>query len=146
MGNSFLFFFKMLINRGKLGVHTINIIMKILIPTKVARFVFAAIMAVFGLFHFMNASGMSGMIPDWLPGGVFWVYLTGVALLAAAIALFSNKKARLAMYLLAFMLVIFVLVLHIPAVAGGDQNAMSMVLKDLAIAAGAIAFGNGLDE
>jgi uncharacterized membrane protein len=124
--------------------------MKTLIPTNVARYVYAAVMAIFGLFHFMGAQDMAGMIPGWLPGGIVWVYITGAALLAAAIALFINKKARLAMYLLALMLILFIAFLHIPAMNSADEcvkmGAMPNLLKDLALAAAAIVIGNGLDE
>ena len=43
-----------------------------LLTTTVARYVFAIPFGIFGLFHFMNASQMAGMVP--LPGGVVWVY------------------------------------------------------------------------
>jgi len=48
-----------------------------LLPTA-GRFLYALPMAVFGIMHFMNGSAMSGMVP--IPGGVFWVYVTGAAL------------------------------------------------------------------
>ncbi|CAM4033867.1 MULTISPECIES: hypothetical protein [Flavobacterium] len=36
------------------------------------RFSFFIPMVIFGLFHFMNAKAMAGMVP--IPGGVFWIY------------------------------------------------------------------------
>jgi len=103
---------------------------------KGGRYLFAIPFAIFGLFHFMGAEDMAGMVP--LPGAIFWVYLTGVALLAAAVSFIIEKKVRLAGLLLGIMLIIFVLTIHLPAVMGeAGQDAMPNVLKDLALAGGA---------
>ena len=54
-----------------------------------------------------------------------------------------QKKTRLAAALLAILLLVFVLVIHLPGVlAGGDSGQMSMMnlLKDLAIAGGALVY------
>lgn len=103
---------------------------------KVGRYLFALPFGIFGLFHFMNAGQMAGMVP--IPGGVFWVYLTGIALLAACISILFEKKARLACILLGVMLLIFVLTIHLPGVLGeGGQTAMTMLLKDTVMAGGA---------
>ena len=108
----------------------------------VARIIFGLPFAVFGILHFVNASGMAGMVP--IPGGVFWVYLTGIALIAASISILIEKYTRLACILLGVMLLIFVLSMHLPAVIGGEmQPSMSNLLKDLALAGGAwILAGN----
>ncbi len=102
---------------------------------KVGRLLFALPMAVFGLFHFMMAGAMAAMVP--IPGGVLWVYVTGLALIAAAASILSGKQAVLATRLLGLMLLIFALSIHLPALLGGDQAAMSNLLKDTALAGGA---------
>ena len=109
--------------------------------TKIGRFLLALPMAVFGILHFIGADGMAGMVP--IPGGVIWVYITGIALIAAAVSIIIQKKARLASTLLAILLLIFVFAIHLPGVmAGGDGGQMSMMslLKDLAIAGGALIY------
>lgn len=103
---------------------------------KIGRFLFAIPMAVFGVMHFMNAQMMAGMVP--VPGGVVWVYVTGVALLAAAAAIMIGTQAVLATRLLALFLLLTATTVHLPALLGGDQAAMSQVLKDLALAGGAL--------
>ena len=105
---------------------------------KLGKFLFALPMAVFGLMHFMMGEAMAGMVP--IPGGVLWVYLTGVALLAAAAAIITGKQAVLASQLLALFLLITAFTVHLPAVMGGDQAAMGQVLKDVALAGGALIF------
>ena len=109
---------------------------------KVGRILYALPFAIFGLFHFMNAGQMAGMVP--IPGGVFWVYLTGLALLAASISMLLEKKTKLACVLLGVMLVIFALSIHLPAViesGGEDAASMTNLLKDLALAGGAWVLG-----
>jgi uncharacterized membrane protein len=83
---------------------------------------------------------MAGMVPSWLPFPVVWVYITGLALLAAGISFIINKKVALAGKLLAVMLLVFVVTMHLPSLIGGDSNAMPMVMKDLAMAGAALYF------
>ena len=71
---------------------------------------------------------MAGMVPFWLPGGVFWVYLTGQALIAAAISIIAQKKAKLASLLLAAMLAVFILTIHLPGMLGAE-NDMAMMMS-----------------
>lgn len=81
---------------------------------------------------------MAGMVP--IPGGVVWVYLTGLALILAAVSIIIQKKAKLGSLLLGFMLIIFVIAIHVPTVMGGDQMAMANVLKDLSLAGAAFTY------
>ncbi|MEX0723348.1 MAG: hypothetical protein WD357_10840 [Gracilimonas sp.] len=111
---------------------------------KIGRFVYAIPFAIFGIFHFMNASAMAGMVP--IPGGAFWVYLTGIALIGASVALMIQKEVKLVALLLGIMLLIFALSIHLPSViSGGEgmQASMSSMLKDLALA-GAAFFVSGV--
>ncbi|RMH64541.1 MAG: DoxX family membrane protein [Bacteroidetes bacterium] len=112
---------------------------------KIGRIIYAIPFAIFGLFHFMNAGAMAGMVP--LPGGVFWVYLTGVALIAASVAILINRYARLACQLLGVMLFIFALSIHLPGVLGAaDEAAMALsmtsLLKDIALGGAAWAISD----
>ena len=113
---------------------------------QIGKYVFASVFLVFGAMHFMAAGDMTGMVPSYMPGGVLWVYLTGVANIAYALAIYTGRYAKLASQLMALMLAIFVATIHLPAVMGGDMTAMSMVLKDLGLAAGALILGNNYSE
>ena len=118
-----------------------------ILTTTGARLLYAVPMAIFGIFHFMNASSMSGMVPSFIPGGVLWVYVTGLALILAAISIIIQKKARLAGLLLAGMLIIFVLTMHLPGLGGENaQMAMVNMLKDIALAGAALAFAGQADD
>ena len=105
---------------------------------RAGRLLFALPFGIFGILHFMMAENMSGMVPDFMPGGVLWVYLTGVALLAACVSFVTQIQVQLAGLLLALMLVIFVLSVHLPAVMSGSETAMPNLLKDLSLAGGAL--------
>ena len=91
---------------------------------------------------------MAGIVPSFIPGGVFWVYLSGLGFVLAAISIIIQVKTKLACMLLAGVLVVFVLFVHLPGViAGGEMAQMAMMglLKDTALAGAALAFA-GLDE
>lgn len=104
--------------------------------SKIGRYMYALPFGVFGLYHFMNAGQMAGMVP--IPGGQVWVYLTGAAMLAACVSIVIEKKTRLACILLGALLLIYVLSIHIPAIVGGSlQPSMTNLLKDFALAGGA---------
>ena len=116
--------------------------MDAILNTKIARYLFGLIILMFGVFHFMNAGAMAGIVPSYMPAPELWVYLTGVAHIAAAVSIFINKQTRLAMALLAIMLVLFALMVHLP----GGMDSMDQVMKDLAMACAAIFVGASSDE
>jgi len=120
--------------------------MKVL-TTTVARYLFAIPFIVFGLLHMMNGSAMAGMVP--IPGGVFWVYLVGLALILAGVSIIMQKMMKLSALLLAVLLLIFILTMHIPGVIGGTGAAMQMsmmsLLKDMALMGAALTY-SGLAE
>jgi len=114
--------------------------MKKFFPTRFAEIIFALIMGVFGVMHVMNADTMSGMIPDYMPAdGRIWVYITGAALLAAALAILINKFKTAACYLLAAMLLVFVFTIHLQPAMDGNPG---QLLKDAGLAMAAIIIGN----
>ncbi|MEM7538815.1 MAG: DoxX family protein [Chloroflexota bacterium] len=110
----------------------------------VSRVLYGLPMLVFGVFHFLGAADMAGMVPAYMPGGaMLWVYLTGVALIAASISIMvgiPRYLSRIACILLAVMLLGFAFMIHLPGVMAGDNPmAMPSLLKDLGLAGGAIA-------
>jgi uncharacterized membrane protein len=88
---------------------------------------------VFGLSHFVYAQITASMVPTWLPGPLFWAYLTGAAHLAAGIAILTNVFARLAVTLLAIMCGLFVLLLHLPRVAAAPTNRLEWTMLGAAL-------------
>lgn len=110
------------------------------------RITFAVPFLFFGISHFMNAQSMGGMVPGFLPGGVFWVYFTGVAHILAAIAILIKKYVKIATILLAVMLLIFALAIHLPGFLQGNQMELGNMLKNIALAGGALIIGGIYDK
>jgi uncharacterized membrane protein len=67
---------------------------------------------VFGVQHFMYADFVRELVPAYMPVRIFWVYLTGVAMIAAGISFIIRRQVQLAAFLLACMLLLFILMLH----------------------------------
>ena len=83
---------------------------------RLGRLLFAAPMVVFGVQHFLYPAFLATLIPSWIPWPSFWEDVVGVAFIAAAVSIATNKAARLAALLLGAMFGLFVLVLHVPRV------------------------------
>ena len=111
-----------------------------MLTTTVARVLFAVPFAVSGLFHFTNARAMAGVVP--VPGGVFWVYFTGLALLAGSLGLVTKRLGQWAALGLALLMLTFVATIHVPHLADPEmaQMAMSGLLKDLGLSGGALTW------
>jgi hypothetical protein len=70
----------------------------------------------FGLGHLINLHAYARFVPHWVPFGLFWVVLTGIAFLLAGIAMVSGVRDVLAARLLALMLLVFEVTVEIPPV------------------------------
>lgn len=115
--------------------------------SRIAVLILAIVMIVFGLYHFVNPKNLLVYVPEFMPGGIAWVYLVGAAFILAAIAFITHKYAKIAGYLLALLLIIFVITIHVPNyLNAGDTDMKSMafvnVLKDTALAAFAMYIGS----
>jgi putative oxidoreductase len=105
---------------------------------RIGVIVYALVIGFFGVSHFLNAADMAGMVPKYMPGGgELWIYITGSGMVLAAIAFLIRRYVRLAGFLLAAMLIIFVFTIHLPQLQS-NQMAMSSLLKDTALAAAAL--------
>lgn len=113
------------------------------IISRFAIYILAIVMAYFGIRHFLYPYDLMVKVPDFLPGGVVWVYLTGAAFILAALSFLTNIWVRTAAYLLAVLLFSFVLTIHLPnyletADKAYQQMALTNLLKDAALAAFAL--------
>jgi uncharacterized membrane protein len=111
--------------------------------SKIGTVFYALVVGFFGINHFLNGTGFQKMVPTFLPGGVFWVYITGACLVAAAIAFLINKQVRLAGFLLCLFLLLIVLTVHLPAVlaapdSGARRFPLTNLIKDTGLAAAAL--------
>lgn len=104
-----------------------------------ARILYGLCPLVFGLSHIVYANFTSQMVPAWLPDRLFFAYFTGLAHIAAGLAILSGILARLAARMLALMCASFVFLIHIPGViaAPADRLQWTMLAVALSIAGGA---------
>jgi putative oxidoreductase len=121
--------------------------MKNIVPTRIPVIIIALIFGYFGVNHLLHADMMSGMVPSMFPAHKFFVYLTGICFLLAAIAFIVNRYAKVAGYLLALLLLIIICTIHLPGMmnAADDGSKMmftTMAVKDLGLAMGAIIIAN----
>jgi uncharacterized membrane protein len=121
------------------------------IISRVAIYLLSVVMIIFGIYHIRNPRSMLAFVPENLPGGINWVYVVGIALILAAIAFIFNKFVKIAAYLLALLLILFVLVIHLPTYNhAGDpdlrQTAFIDMLQDLALAAFALHIAGSADS
>jgi uncharacterized membrane protein YkgB len=105
-------------------------------------------MLTFGVYHFLNARELLVYIPSFLPGGIIWAYLVGVAFILVGISFITNKMVKVSGYLLAVMLLIFIVTIHIPnCLHAGEKEMRSFafinVLKDTVIAGFAMHIAAG---
>jgi uncharacterized membrane protein len=112
------------------------------------RLFFAMPMGVFGTEHLVDASDMAQAVPSWMPAHLFWAYLVGVALIAAALSIILNKHARLAATLLGSMLLVFVATIHIPNIVAehGARLFWVIALRDISFSGGAFALAGSLSK
>ncbi|HUJ32115.1 MAG TPA: hypothetical protein VLY23_12600 [Candidatus Acidoferrum sp.] len=103
---------------------------------------FAIPMAIFGADHFIAAKFVATAVPSWMPWHLFWAYLVGTALIAAALSIAVGRYAFLASSLLATMIFLFVLMIHVPASLATpfEKTRFTILLRDSALSAGVAAF------
>ena len=107
---------------------------------------YAVPIAAFGTEHFTLSSGIASIVPAWIPWHVFWVYLVGACLIAAAFSLVTGIGVRLSSSLLALMFFLFVVLMDIPGLMRNPHNRFAMILtfRELSFGAGPLALAASL--
>lgn len=108
---------------------------------------FAVPYAVFGMQHFSESSVVIGAVPKWLPAHAFWLYLVGVANIAAALSLITGRLTRVAAPLLGLMMFLFVALIYVPDVFQEPRNrfVIALFFRDGSLCAGALALAASLN-
>lgn len=76
-------------------------------------YLYAIMLYNFAVGHFNVLDGISHIVPKYIPFPKFWTFLGGVALMAAAISIFSKYQVRIVLLLFALNLFIWLLSLHL---------------------------------
>lgn len=110
---------------------------------RIASILYALIIGFFGVNHFMNAHRMAGVVPSYFPGSIVWVYISGAAMILAALAFIVNFRSKLAGYLLALLFLIIIGTIHLPHYLHAPNETakwdiLVTMLKDAAIATAAL--------
>jgi uncharacterized membrane protein len=109
--------------------------------------VFEAIaLAIFAAEHFLSARDLSGLVPRWLPGPLFWTYFVGAALLAAAISFIAWKFVRWSALLLALLFLIIVATIDLPNLPAHVHERLfwTLTVRETAFAGGAMVLAGSL--
>jgi uncharacterized membrane protein len=105
---------------------------------RIAHMLYGLSLIFFGAAHFIDVKDTLSLIPNWLPGHLFWVYFTGCAFIAAGVAALTGLCARLAVTLSVLQLTLFLVLVWLPIVATGSKNPFqwSETLLNVALIAG----------
>jgi uncharacterized membrane protein YphA (DoxX/SURF4 family) len=79
---------------------------------KFSQILMAILLVIFGVQQFLNLNFLTAKVPMFLPFRLFWIYLTGTAIMAAGICVIINKKVASAIFLLGIFLLIINLLNH----------------------------------
>jgi len=106
---------------------------------RIARVLYGLCLIFFGAAHFIDVKDTVSLIPNWLPGHLFWAYFTGCAFIAAGVAAVTGLCARLAVTLSVLQLALFLALVWIPIVAAGSKDSFqwSETILNWALLAGA---------
>lgn len=90
---------------------------------KISRYVFAFAIIGFGGQQIYDLDFLTAKIPNFFPARSFWVYLTSIAMFAAAVSIIINKKARPAVFILGIFLLVINLLNYVFLLFGNLSNA-----------------------
>jgi uncharacterized membrane protein len=100
------------------------------------RFFLAAFLILSGIEHFIYVELVTRLVPSWIPGGVFWTYFAGVALIAGGAGMCIPLTLRPAAALTGLMIFTWAVILHIPRAVTmttmRDPNEATAVFEALA--------------
>jgi uncharacterized membrane protein YphA (DoxX/SURF4 family) len=107
---------------------------------------YAAPLAAFGTEHFTQTKAIGSIIPAWIPGHLFWVYLVGTCFIAAALSLVTGIRARWAASLLALTFFLFVALMYFPGWMRHPANRFGPTysLRETSFSGGALALAASL--
>jgi len=106
----------------------------------IGRIFFAIPFVLFGINHFVMYDLFLGMLSSFVPNSVYLIFLTGALLIISGIAIIFNKQVLLFCYILAGLLILFILTIHIPSMIQSEgidaKLSFFAFLKDIGLLGG----------
>jgi uncharacterized membrane protein len=81
---------------------------------KLFLYIMAGFYILAGINHFINPDFYLNIMPEWMPGHEFLVYLSGAIEIALGLLLIPCQTRKIASRLIIVMLVVFFFLIHIP--------------------------------
>jgi len=99
---------------------------------------FAIPLAVFGALHLSSPGFVLPIVPPLVPARMFWVYLVGGALIAAALSISTNIGVRWSGLLFGIMMFLFVAMIHLPGALSRphDRIIRTIVFREMSFGGG----------
>ena len=106
----------------------------------------AAPLATFGALHLAAATGLKGMVPEYMPWPLFWVYLVGFGLIATALSLIFDRLVFWSSVLAGGMFLAFVAMMDLPAVivAQHDRFGFALLARETTFGCALLALGGSV--
>jgi len=89
---------------------------------QVARLYFAVWIIPIGLSHLLYLQPSMDLVPPWLPGKAFWVYLTGIGQIASGLGVLFGVLPRVAAWAEAIQISLYAVLIWLPAIVLGNKN------------------------
>ncbi|MBS1802739.1 MAG: DoxX family membrane protein [Acidobacteria bacterium] len=89
---------------------------------RVARYYFAVWIIPIGLSHMLYLTPTLDLIPSWLPGKVFWAYLTGIGQIASGLGVLFGVLPRVAAFAESVQIFLYTLLIWLPAILMANHN------------------------
>jgi uncharacterized membrane protein len=107
------------------------------------RMLVGAPLAVFGAQHLAAPHDLVPLVPKYMPGPLFWVYLIGFALFATALSLIFDRAVRWSGILCGGMFWLFVAMMDLPALTTmlHTRFGQALLVRETAFGCGLVALG-----
>lgn len=116
---------------------------------RLPRILFAIPFVLHGFIHFSNAKGLMEYVPALIPGGIVWIYLSGLVMILSGIGLVTDWYAELSSKILALMLFVAIVTVHLPVFAAhglSHDTSTLLLLKDTSLLGAMLTYTSLLER
>lgn len=107
--------------------------------TAAGRILFGLLYIYSAAHHFLNANELAPGVPSYIPGGIIWVYVTGIIMLAGGVFIIINRFIRTGAIMIGILMLVFVFLIHFPGIFDPERKlfATGFFFNNLALAGAA---------